>query len=65
MKKSMQEFIFGLVFGLVVGRIRKPPPPKKDTAVQADELVIHTKSASISIPRRIPYLVNFWGPDSA
>jgi hypothetical protein len=64
----MQECIFGIIFGVIVGRIRKPPPVKKDTAVQADELVVPAKSSAISIknskPRYIPYLVNFWGPDS-
>ena len=64
----MQEFMFGIIFGLIVGRIRKPPPVKKDTAVQADELVVPAKSSAISIQnskhRYIPYLSNFWGPDS-
>jgi hypothetical protein len=64
----MQEFIFGIIFGLIFGRLRKPPPVKKDTAVQADEVKV-PETAPISIqnskPRYIPYLVNFWGPDSA
>ncbi|BAT22722.1 hypothetical protein [Yellowstone lake phycodnavirus 3] len=64
----MQEFIFGIIFGIIVGRIRKPPAPKRDAEVQADEVVVPKKSASISIQnskiKYIPYLANFWGPDS-
>jgi hypothetical protein len=58
----MQEFMFGIIFGIIMGRVRKTKT-KCDIGVQADEVKI-PKTSSITIPKYIPQLINFWGPDS-
>jgi hypothetical protein len=63
----MQEFIFGIILGVLAGRIKLPKKPivKKDAEVQVSPPPV-TSPILIqnSKPRYIPYLVNFWGGDS-
>ena len=62
----MQEFIFGILLGVLAGRIKFPQKSvgKKDAEVQVTPQVTSPILIKNSKPRYIPSLANFWGADS-
>jgi hypothetical protein len=63
----MDHFLVGAFFGFLIAKlpVKKKIKKTEDAGVQASEppptqpiLIQNSK------PRYIPYLVNFWGPDS-
>ena len=63
----MDHFLVGAIFGFLLSKLSVKNKNKKteDAGVQASE-PLPTQPILIqnSKPRYIPYLVNFWGPDS-
>jgi hypothetical protein len=64
----MDHFLVGAIFGFLLAKlpIKKKNKKTEDAGVQASEPPPPTQPILIqnSKPRYIPYLVNFWGPDS-